>query len=277
MRADNLPGAIAEFREAIRITPALVSTDIGYDLCLALARSGDLAGAVTVVRQAIQQDPGRRLNPLPLLGAIVVMDQGEDSIRTLRRIREAAGGDRAVTDWIDRAISLVERITALGPRLPRIIHSASRSDACYADACAHRWFYATSAALWSAAFTVEPALLEDLKQEYRYHAACAAVMAASGRGRDEPKPDDAARAQLRRQALEWLKADLTARAKGVEGALPEVRSRLARTLRGWTDDPNLASLRDEAGLRMLPEAERREWRAFWSEVALLLSQAEKSF
>jgi serine/threonine-protein kinase len=275
MKLGDLPGAIAEFREAIQMTPALVSADVGFNLCLALARSGNPAGAVAVVRQAIQQEPSHRLNPVPLLGAIVVMDQGADSIRALRGIREAAGGDRALIDWIDRAISLIERITALGLGLPKIIHSASRSDASYADACAHRWFFAASAALWSAAFAVEPTLVENLDGKYRYNAACAAAMASSGEGKDEPHPDDAAKSRFRQQALEWLKADLAARAKRLDGADPGRRSALARTLRGWTDDPNLASFRNEASIKKLPEDQQKGWRAFWSEVAMLLNKTEK--
>ncbi len=276
VRAGDLPGAIAEFREAIRITPGLVATDVGFNLSLALARTGDVAGAMTVVRQAIQQEPGHRLNPVPLLGAIVVMNHKEESIRTLRRIREHSDGDRAVIDWVNRAIALIERIAVVGPQLPRILHSASRSDDCYADACARRRFFSASVTLWTAAFALEPALADNLKKEYRYHAAAAAAMAGSGQGKDKPGPNDSARTRFRSQALEWLKADLAARAKVLGSPLPADRAALMRTLRGWTDDPNLASVRAEDGLKLLPEGEQHAWRAFWAQVAALLREAGQS-
>jgi tetratricopeptide (TPR) repeat protein len=250
--AGDLQGAIAEFREAIHITPGLVSGEVGFDLCLALARSGDPAGAIMVVRQAIQHGTNHRLEPIPLLGAIVVADQAEESIRALRRIREQAGGDRAVVDWIDSAISLTERIAALGPRLPRIFHSASRSDSSYADACSHRLFFAASTSLWSAAFAVDPSLVENLDAEYRYHAACAAAMAGCGQGKDDPPPDDTETAKLRQKANEWLKADLAARMKRLEGSNPQ----------------------DRAGL--VPAQEQNVWQALWADVAAFLKTIRDS-
>ena len=274
-RAGDLPAAITEFREAIRIAPDLVSTDVGFNLCLALARSGDVVGAATVIRQAIQKEPSHRLNPASLLGAIVVMDHGEESIRTLRRIREQTGDDRAVDDWIDRAIALTERVAALGPGLPRILHGASRSEDCYADACGRRRFFTASVALWSAAFAVEPTLAEDLKKGYRYRAACAAAMAGCGRVRDDPPPGETAKAKLRRQAMEWLNADLAALSKLVEGAKTEDRSKAVQTLRDWKEGPQLAGVRDQANLQKLPETERKEWQTLWGDVDALLIRADR--
>jgi hypothetical protein len=78
---------------------------------------------------------------------------------------------------------------------------------------------------------------------------------------------DAARAALRRQALDWLKADLAAwRGHGDE-------SRRARALRSWRSDPALACVRDEEGLAKLPPAERAAWGEFWAEVEGLLKSA----
>src|SRR5262249_31608306 len=55
----------------------------------------------------------------------------------------------------------------------------------------------------------DPKLGDDRQAQHRYHAARAAALAASGQGKDMPSLDDAARAKLRRQALDWLKAELT--------------------------------------------------------------------
>ena len=49
-----------------------------------------------------------------------------------------------------------------------------------------------------------------------------------------------------------------------------------RTLDILTHHRDLASVRDEKELTKLPEPERKDWHAFWSEVAVLLKQAEKS-
>src|SRR5262249_14935310 len=48
----------------------------------------------------------------------------------------------------------------------------------------------TAVQLYAAAFTAKPGLTEDPDQEHRYHAACAAVLAAAGQGLDaKPLPD----------------------------------------------------------------------------------------
>jgi serine/threonine protein kinase/Flp pilus assembly protein TadD len=268
----DLQGAIAEFQEAIRIFPPLASSDVGFNLCLALARKGDHAGAIAVARQAIQGRTNHRLEPITLLGTIVASARADETIRVLRQIREHAGGEPAVVDWIDSAISLTERIATLGPRLPRIAHSASRNDFSYADGCSDRRFFAASASLWSAAFAVDPTLVENLDEEYRYKAACAAAMAGCGQGKDDPPPDETSKATLRRQAIESLRAELAARIKRLEGSKPEERANLVRAVRRWKDNPNLAGVRDEANLKKFPEQEQKAWQALWADVAAMLKE-----
>ena len=61
----------------------------------------------------------------------------------------------------------------------------------------------------------------------------------------------AARARWREQSLAWLRAELEGRPKVL-------------TLSHWQHDPDLVGVRED--LEKLPEAEREQWRAFWSEV-----------
>ena len=70
--------------------------------------------------------------------------------------------------------------------------------------------HATAARLWAEALAADPKLGDDRQAQHRYNAACAAALAGSGQGKDDPKPDDAAKAKLRKQALDWLKAELSA-------------------------------------------------------------------
>ena len=272
--AGDVQGAIAELREAIRINPTRAAEDDGFPLCLALVRAGDAAGAIAVVKQAIEQAETHRLEPLSLLRPIVFASQGAQTITTLRRIREAAGDDQAVIGWIDSAILLTERITALRPRLPRIAHRVGGASSGYADVCYRRRYFAASAGLWSAAFAVDSSLAAMPDKEYRLQATCAAAMAGCGEGKDDPAPDETAKAKLRRQALDWLTADLTSQAKLLEGGKPEDRSGLVQTLRIWKFASELAGVRDEASLQKLPQPERKEWQTFWSDVEAQLNRAE---
>ena len=80
---------------------------------------------------------------------------------------------------------------------------------------------------------------------------CRAVQAGLGQGRDAGSLTGEAKADLRRQALEWLKADLA----GWDGRREAGRRTAA--LRSSRPDPLLAGVRSEEGLAKLPPAERR--------------------
>ena len=133
--------------------------------------------------------------------------------------------------------------------------------------------YAGAARLWAEALAADPKLADDRQAQHRYNAACAAALAAAGRGEDDPKPDDAARARLRPQALAWLQAEFAAWAKVLDSGDPKARPLVRQTLRHWQVDPDLAGVRDAKALEALPEAERADWRALWAEVDRLLKDA----
>ncbi len=105
-----------------------------------------------------------------------------------------------------------------------------------------------------------------MQVQHRYNAACAASLAGSGQGHDDPPLDDAARARWRKQAIDWLKADLAAWSKVLENGPPQARQAISPTLHHWKTDSDLASLRDAAALAKLPEDEQKACHALWSEV-----------
>jgi len=119
----------------------------------------------------------------------------------------------------------------------------------------------------------DPKLGDDRRAGHRYNAACAAALAASGQARDEPPPDDAAKAKLRRQALGWLQAEQAAWGKLLESGPPQGRPAIAQTLNHWKQDNDLAGIHEAGALAKLPEAEQKEWQAFWADVEALLKRA----
>jgi tetratricopeptide (TPR) repeat protein len=133
--------------------------------------------------------------------------------------------------------------------------------------------YATSARLWSEALAADPKLADDRVAQHRYNAACCAALAVAGKGEDDPRPDEAARANLRAQALGWLKSELAAWSKALDSGDPKARAAVAATLRDWKQDPDLAGVRQADAVVKLPEAERAGWDALWSEVERLLGRA----
>jgi serine/threonine-protein kinase len=138
----------------------------------------------------------------------------------------------------------------------------------------HKKRYTSAAARYYAeAFAGEPKLAEDLTNQNRYRAACAAALAGCGQGEDAARLDDAERARLRQQALTWLRADLTAWCQRMGSDPDKARATVLRTLRLWQQVPDLAGVRGDA-LTQLPEAERQMWQPLWADVEQTLGTAD---
>ena len=267
-----LPGAIAAYREAIRLEPE--NAEARYGLGMSLAESGDVPGAIAVFRKAIQHEHLQQVEQFRLLRVIVMARRSDETIAALRRVREQVRDEMTIGRAIDLAIGQFEQLSKRGARIPMIFRLSSRGNNLAAH-CYWRRFFAASAAIWSAGFAADPKLAEDMKAQNRYNASCSAVLAAAGKGIDKPPLDAMATTRWRHQALEWLKADLTYLAQHAGGGVPEAKARMIRTLQHWKSDRDLAGVRDEPELAKLPEPERKDWRALWSEVAELLNNAEK--
>jgi WD40 repeat protein len=134
----------------------------------------------------------------------------------------------------------------------------------------HKQFTAATR-LWAEALEIDSKVGGNRRAQYRYKAARAAVLAAAGHDTNEPPLDDAAKARLRRQALDWLKAELAAWSKRLEPGSRASRPAIARALSDWMQDPDLAGVRDTAALARFPEADRKEWQALWARFRDLMS------
>src|SRR5262249_7761909 len=112
----------------------------------------------------------------------------------------------------------------------------------------------------------------DRQRQHRYYAACAAVLAAAGKGEDAVNLEDKERARLRQQAFDWLRADLTAWTRVVEQGPATALPVVERSLRHWQQNPDLAGLRDVLAVAKLPAAERDGWMNLWADVEVLLKR-----
>ncbi|MBI1913784.1 MAG: tetratricopeptide repeat protein [Planctomycetes bacterium] len=135
--------------------------------------------------------------------------------------------------------------------------------------------YRAAVSFFADAFTTEPKLADDLRFQHRYNAACAAALAAAGKGVDAGKLDDKERARLRQQALDWLQADLAAYTRLTEKGNPNTRQTIQQRLAHWQADADLTAVRDAKALTALPEKERAAWQQLWADVAALLVKARK--
>jgi serine/threonine protein kinase/Flp pilus assembly protein TadD len=175
--------------------------------------------------------------------------------------------------WVRECRRLVE----LDGRLPSVLKGEAQPAAAerkeYAYLCSRKKLYAASARLWARAFADDPKLADDLCAGHRYYAACAAALAAAGRGKDAGGLGDAERVRWRKQALEWLRANLEANDTLLAGRKPEDCGAVRQRLSHWQADPDLAGLRDPAAVAGLPADEREAWRRLWADVEVLLARA----
>ncbi|HYT87996.1 MAG TPA: hypothetical protein VEL76_04695, partial [Gemmataceae bacterium] len=138
----------------------------------------------------------------------------------------------------------------------------------------YKGLYRASAGFYRDAFAADPRLGDELKSAHRYNAACSAALAAAGQGEDVARLGAMQRLALRRQALTWLRAELSLSARLV--ASGEVgRSQLARSLASWQKETALAGLRDKAELDKLSAEEQAACEKFWADVAALLKKSEE--
>jgi hypothetical protein len=132
---------------------------------------------------------------------------------------------------------------------------------------------AAAARLYGEAFALWPQLTSHPATGYRYDGACSAALAGCGQGQDAPK-DEARRVRLRRQALDWLRADLAHWAREGTKPDPKARALVGQTMQHWQRDRDLAGVRDQGALAQLPEAERAAWQQLWAEVEALRQRAQ---
>jgi tetratricopeptide (TPR) repeat protein/tRNA A-37 threonylcarbamoyl transferase component Bud32 len=145
-----------------------------------------------------------------------------------------------------------------------------------ADWCRAKERYALAARFYSEAFAARPELAVDLLSPDgtprlappRYVAACSAAMAGCGEDEALANLDEKDRLRLRKQAVDWLRAELFS----MQG-IPATRGDWQTTLRSWQKDPTLAGVREAAALEKLPPAERADWQKLWADVAALIEKA----
>jgi hypothetical protein len=142
-----------------------------------------------------------------------------------------------------------------------------------AGLCSLKRLHDAEARFYAEAFA-QPKLADGLKAAHRYNAACAAALAAAGKGEAADKLDAPAKANLRQQALAWLKADLALWQRQTKSTEAAVLQRVAKTMSHCQTDPRLASVRDDKALAQLPEDERKDWQTLWADVAQLLQKAK---
>jgi tetratricopeptide (TPR) repeat protein len=269
----DLAGAEASSREALRLDPKFASAH--NNLGLALQAQGDLAGAVASYREAIRLDPKFAEAHCNLGSVLRLQGRFTESLAALRRGHELGSRDPKwrypSVQWVQQAQRYVER----EPLLDAIrIGQASPTDSVefvlFAQMSQCTGHSAAAARLYGEAFALWPQL-RNSANSYRYDGACSAALAGCGRGKGADSLGEAERAAWRRQALEWLRADLVAWDRLAFLNPAAVR----QMMQHWQKDVAFAGVRDQEALAKLPEAERAAWQKLWAEVEALLQDTQE--
>jgi tetratricopeptide (TPR) repeat protein len=275
----RLDEAIAEYHEALRIKKDY--PEAHYNLGNALAAKGRLDEAIAEWREALRIKPDLPEAHFNLGQVLQKKGAFRQAVEEYRRGHELGlgkpGWSFPSAQWLRDA----ERLADLAARLPKFLDGEEQpKDAgdslALAQMCQlHKQLYGVAVRWYDDAFSRQPALADDPSTENRYNAACAAALAGCGQGQDAGRVSDQERAGLRRQAHDWLRADLQAwhrlLEKGPDTNRPVVVQRLAH----WLEDTDFNGVRGPDALAKLPEAERRDWQKLWADVEKKLARVQQ--
>jgi tetratricopeptide (TPR) repeat protein len=267
--------AIDEHRKAIRLKKDFAGAY--NELGNVLRDKGQLNDAIDEYREALRLKKdyaGAQCN----LGLCLLWQgrygQALVELRKGHELGSKAGWSSPSDIWVRQA----EILAKVEPRIPDLIKGIVQpADAdenlAMAVLCqVGEKLFARAVRFYRNSFAFRPALAEDLRIPHRYNAACAAVLAGCGEGKDADQVSAEDRTSFRQQALTWLKADLAANGQ----LLDKEPSKACREVQGrmqlWQQDPDLASVRAKA-ISKLPEAECFDWQRFWDKVEALRKRA----
>jgi serine/threonine-protein kinase len=273
----DFEGSIAAYHKAIALDPkyAPAHSNLGN----VLIDKGDLDGAIAAFKKALAVDPKLAPAHASMSQALLMQGRFAAAQEAARLALKFLPSNHPWREPCNDVLQQAEYLLKLNARLAAFLEGKEKiTDAGEQLALAYlcqryKQRYALAARFFAAAFAAQSKLANDLQGQHRYRAACAAALAAAGQGKDAVKLEYQERAKLRRQALGWLKADLTACSRLIEKDSPQARAFVLRTLRSWNQDPTLTGLRDESGLVWLVEEEQKACRLFWADVDALLEKA----
>jgi tetratricopeptide (TPR) repeat protein len=272
-----LEEAIKEFQEAIRLNADY--PEAHFNLGHAFRDLGRLEESIKEYREALRlkKDYPEALYNLGLL----LLQQGQfvQAAEAFRRGHSLASGNPRSAAPFARLLRQAEQFVQLDARLPAVLRGeAQPKDAterlAFGQLCVYRRYYVAAAGFYDKAFTTEPKILGEGPSPDRYDAACAAALAGGGQGEDAKALAEPERARLRRQALDWLRADLAAWRQALDKQPDKVGPQVTKTMQHWQHDKDFAGVRGDS-LTRLPEAERPDWRTLWEEVEALGKRAAK--
>jgi Flp pilus assembly protein TadD len=271
LRITNRPKeAEAAYRRAIEIDPKH-ATALG-NLGIVLMMTDRPKEAEAAFRRATRIDPKDASTHFNLGVMLLKTNRFADALKSLLSARALMN---TASRWrVDRVIALTKQYLAMEKKLAAITSGRARTQNSLealrlADFALVRRHQPRIAARLFRKALADRTLPRQLRFRFEYNAACAAVLCAAGRvekGADAPDAEESKR--LRKDALEWLEANL-ATWKRLMRFDARYRAFGMTQLRHWLIDSDVAYVRDNA-IDRLPADERTAWRKLWADVRTVI-------
>ncbi len=270
----NLGEAIRYYTtaEAVKPNNLVAHTNMG----LILIALGRIDEGIHELNEVTRLAPNMGVGHFLLGNAYLQRGLGEQAVAELRRAKELPIEDPEIGAAISALLPQAEQLTAMTARLKRIIDGKDtpanpREWLAFAQFAYDKGLYAGALRLAERGLEAEPSLAEVTASPLKYNGACSAVLLAMGKAKDQPSPDDEARAGIRSKALVWLQADIAAWAKLLE-AKPELRTGIGQRVQQWKQDADLVGIREKFAIEKLPKPEQEKFRKLWADVDNLIKR-----
>ena len=208
------------------------------------------------------------------------MTRLDEAVAALNRARELAGKTGSPLHvQVERELAEVRKLRPLVARLSAVLKGEDRpANAAEGHDFARMAFdighFAATVRLSQEALAADTKRPDEWRAQLLVMAGSAAVQAGCGKDRNEPPPDELVRRQRRQEGLAWMKEALVIRDQLLQQGTPQERMNQVSLLRPWKNFAFLAAVRDPASIALLPQNERADWRAFWNDLDVVLTNAK---
>jgi Flp pilus assembly protein TadD len=271
--------ALVHYQKAVALDPRIANAH--YNLGNVLRVKRRFQDAIACLRKAISLDPKDAMTHGTLGLTLIQQGQFAEAEKSFRRALELVPPEHPLHRGAADQLKQIQLFQTQEGKLLEVLAGKAKPATVteqlqLARLCLMTRRVATGARLYTEAFKSDAKQAEDLALAHRYYAACAAALAGCGKDRDAEKVDEKERMRWRKQAVDWLRADLTLGRKQLKSGAPGDAGKVRTALRYWQNDPDLAGLREAEALKKLSPEEAEAYRRLWADVAELLKQADRA-